>query len=218
MHATKGVTAVYEGLETAIADLKNGSAGWVTRRDGAEVLGEFAARSIAALHQHRQESDVDVQAAVARQLSRASATLEGVSPEPRQYTLAELVQSCAKGEIRLVSEHGDGYQVEVKFQDDRHQVVYITPYKRRDGVELIRVFTYCAKDPDQDVLTWAMRSNAKLVQCALGVFFEDGVEKLVLLNNFILSETTPTEIKAAVKEIAFYGDWLEEKVTGMDDF
>ncbi|MCC6142552.1 MAG: hypothetical protein IT368_01975 [Candidatus Hydrogenedentes bacterium] len=209
---------MFEGLDCAIADLKNRQAGWVTRRDAAEAIGEFAARSLAALHAHGEDDDVDVQSSVARELARAKAALRGIVPAAKARTLRELVHSCAKEDVRVVRETETGYEISVRFHDTRHQVVYITPHKRKDGVDLIRVFTYCANNPNQDVLTWALRSNAKLVQCALAVFFEDGVQKLVLMNNFILSETTPTEIKAAVKEIAFYGDWLEEKVTGMDDF
>ena len=39
-----------------------------------------------------------------------------------------------------------------------------------------------------------------------------------LVSSTIASETSPEEIKAAVKEVAFYGDWIENKLTGSDEF
>ena len=41
---------------------------------------------------------------------------------------------------------------------------------------------------------------------------------MVLARTFLASEATPAQVKAAVKEIAYYGDWLELKLTGLDDF
>ena len=205
-------------IEAAATILRNEEAGWVNRRDAADRLGEVAARALAVLHDAQAGNDPDVQRAVARALAHARAALEGVAPQARTFTLEELAQSCAKRGSREVSAHGKGYQVVVHLTDGRRQIVYIDPYRRSDGTELVRVQTFCGRDPQGDTLRWALRSNGKLAQCALAVSYAEDEERLVLLNNFLLSETTPIEIRDAVKEIAFYGDWLEQKLSGLDDF
>ena len=40
----------------------------------------------------------------------------------------------------------------------------------------------------------------------------------VMANCFLASHVSPAELKAAVKEIAFYGDWIEKEMTGADNF
>ena len=45
---------------------------------------------------------------------------------------------------------------------------------------------------------------------------EDGEDRLVLINNFVTSQATPRGIRACVKEMAAYGDWIEKKLSGED--
>jgi hypothetical protein len=46
----------------------------------------------------------------------------------------------------------------------------------------------------------------------------DGVRQYVLTSCFPAAEATPQIIKIAVKEIAYYGDWVEQRLTkGGDD-
>jgi len=40
----------------------------------------------------------------------------------------------------------------------------------------------------------------------------------VLTNCFLARTATPSLIKASVKELAHYGDWIESKLGGLDDF
>ena len=40
---------------------------------------------------------------------------------------------------------------------------------------------------------------------------------LVLVDAYPMHEATPGMVKSSVKETAFYGDWIESKMTGMDE-
>lgn len=208
---------MFESIEKAAAALSDKNGGWVTRRDGAEALGKAAARALEALRAHKEEKDVDVRRVVDEALGRASAALAGVAPKTEPYTLEELVRACEKSGSRTVKTCKDGYEIHVALKDGRHQTVYVRRFKRKDGAELIRVYTPCGK-PTEDALAWALRANAKMVQGAVALSNHNGEEVFSLMNCHIASETTPAEIKASVKELAFYGDWMEQKLSGLDDF
>jgi len=210
---------VFEDIEKAAKDLRDTKAGWVTRRDGADLLGKAAAMALATLHEHREEMDVDVRRAVDEALAKASAGLQGIAPKAGKnaYSLAELAQSCEKRGRREVQPHGDGFQITVQLKEGRHQTVYLEHFRRRDKIELVRVYTYCGAF-SEEAAAWSLRANAKLAQGAIALTEEDGEERFVLMNCFMASEVTPAELKASVKEIAFYGDWMEQKLGGMDDF
>lgn len=207
---------MFEEIDKAAVDLANREAGWVTRRDGAEVLGQAAVRALAALKAHEEEPDVDVQRSVESALGQASGALAGVAPKPGGHSLEELARFCEKPGSREVTASGDGYAVKVQLKAGRHQMVYITPFKRKDGIELVRVYTRCGP-PQEKTLSWALAANMKLAQCAFALIEEEGEEQLVLTNCYLAGQATPTEIKVAVKEVAHYGDWMETKLTGLDD-
>jgi len=201
-------------IKNAIAVLGNTEENYVRRRDAADFLGEAAGRAFAALKRHLKDPDVDVQLGVSKALERADAN---AAPPPDSYPLDKLVNACERKGARTVTKQGDGYVVEVKLQEGRGQRVYVTPYKRKDGIRLIRVYTYCgAATPD--ALRWALLANMKLTHGALALAKEDGEERFVLVNMHLADSTTPREMKASVKEAAYYGDWVEKKVTGLDDF
>ena len=209
-----------EEIDQASAELRNTSAGWVTRRDAAELLGKAATMSLNTLHDHRDEMDVDVRRSVDKALSEASAALQGVEPAPppaRKYSLQELAHACARPGAREVEPHGDGFAVVVQMKDGRTQKVYLQTYERKDHIEIVRVFTYCGVYSD-DVAKWALRANLKLIQGSLGISEDEGVERFVLITCFHADMVTPREMKTAVKEIAIYGDWVENRLSGQDDF
>ena len=210
---------MYEEIEKAVKQLKDSNAGWVLRRDAAEKLGNYAAQSLGVLKKLEEEPDVDVRRCITEALENASAGLAGIEPKETQteHSLEELVKACEKEGKRTVEPKDDGYAITVKLKDGRHQIVYVSPLKRKDGHELIRVFTYCGT-PSDEALEWALRTNTKLVQGALALWDEDGEQKLVLLNCFFASEVTINEMRAAIKEISYYGDWIENKLTGLDEF
>jgi len=210
---------MFEEIDKAAENLAKKDAGWVFRRDAAEALGEAASRALDALKAHAEEPDMDVRSSVDKALGQASGALAGVRPQtqPGRYSLEELARACEKPGTREVEPNGDGYAVDVQPKAGRHQTVYVMPFKRKDGVELIRVYTLCGP-ARPDALSWALRTNMKLAQCAFAMMKDNGEEQLVLMNCYLAGEASPTEIKVAVKEVAYYGDWIENKLTGLDDF
>jgi hypothetical protein len=211
-----------DDLNNIVNALADSSAGWVARRDAAEALGQIAQTSLTALRSHKDEGDVDVRVAVERALASigagasnvAATAARGASEEP---TLKELAQACEKKLRRAIKPEDDGYLVRVQMKQGRTQDVIIQPHKRSDGREMIRASTQCGK-PDAETIAWAIRSNDKLSYCAFSIHGEGEEERLVIVKNFDPARVTGEMVKDAVKEIAFYGDWMEKKLTGEDNF
>lgn len=207
-----------DSIDQATEKLSDKNAGWVSRRDGADALGKIALQAIETLQRFYDESDVDVKRAVREALARtnASGTAAPQAPAPSQ-TLEEMVQGLIKEGERTVAHDGTKFKVEVILpKTNRRQNVYVDPYRRSDGVSLVRVYTYCGK-PSEDVYKWALTTNTKLAQGFLALVEDEGEEPMMaLMNCYIASELTARELKASVKEVAYYGDWVENKLTGLD--
>lgn len=207
-----------QSLEKTISSLHDRDAGWVSRRDAAEALGKVAAEAVSALVAQKDEPDVDVRTAVRSALGWASAGLRSIKPVPqsRSYTLEELANACAKEGRRKVEGKGDEYIVYVTTKEGRQQIVYITPDRRSDGLDLVRVYTRCGP-AGADTMRWALENNLKLVHGALALSTADGREEFVIVNCLIAGEATPDGVLASVKEMAHYGDWMEQKLAGRDE-
>jgi hypothetical protein len=209
---------VNEQVARAAKALRDEKSGYVDRRDAAQALGEIASDALGVLHQFREEEDVDVRSTIDKALGAASAALAGITPAPGEGpTLEDLARSCEKEGERRVEPSGDGFAIHVQGADGRKQTVYARPHKRKDGVALIKVYTHCGPYRE-DALAWALRANTNIAQGALALEKGEDGEEFVLVNSFITGEVTPREFKGAVKEIAFYGDWIEKKLTGLDEF
>jgi len=211
---------MFEDIDKAVGNLSNRNAEGVDRRDAADALGGAAARALAALRAHVEDPDVDVRAAVRGVLARMEAAppARGTDAETRkEYSIDELARTCEKPGKRTVERNGDGYRVEVILKDDRRQTVYIMPFTRQDGIKLIRVYTFCGV-ARPNVARWALHTNMKLAQCAFALMKDEDQEQLVLLNSYLANDVTPNEIHLAVKEVAYYGDWVEREYAGLDDF
>jgi hypothetical protein len=209
-----------EELEKAAKNLADTDAGWVHRRDGAAKLGEIAAKALDALRQFGDEMDVDVRRAVDDALENASGALQGVKPVRRtsSYTLQEMAEGLADTEKRTVAPHEDGYVIQLELNDGRRQAVFVLPHTLRDGAQTVRVYTRCGT-PTAQSLEWALRANMKLSQGALAIRrTDDGKKEFVIINCFLANELTPTELKDAVKRVGFYGDWVEQKLSDLDEF
>ena len=205
-------------LDKIIEALKDRDGGWVTRRDAAEALGQIAGKSLATLKTHVNEEDVDVRSAVHRALADIGAVDAGKSDgSPKVYSLKELAQACEKKLQRAVKAQGEGYVVRAQTTEGRTQDVFVAPHKRDDGRTLIRVATRCGV-ADDETIAWAIRSNSQLMYCAFCVEKRGDDEELVIVKNFNPKYVTPFMVKDAVKEIAYYGDWLEKKLSGEDKF
>lgn len=210
---------MFEEIDGAIQKVKDTKAGWVTRRDAVELLGKVAIKALNALLDASDEMDVDVRRSVDDMLGRAAAALKGVKPKVVQETLSleELAKACAKEGVRVVEPEGDGYVVRVSMKDGRRQHVHLRQFTRADGVALLQVYTVCGK-ADEKSYAWALRANMKLIQGAVALARQGDDERFVLTMCFLAGEVTKPEIKAAVKEAAYYGDWIEQKVSGQDEF
>ncbi|MBI1321522.1 MAG: hypothetical protein GC168_21595 [Candidatus Hydrogenedens sp.] len=207
-------------LNEALEALKNPQAGWVTRRDAAELLGKVARKTVAVLESHRDDADVDVRKAVQEALDRIDRTQSAAQESPSEPdtppTLDALARSCAKRGEREVTAEGKGYCITVALPEGRAQRVYLNETARADRPPLLCVQTRCGT-PDERTKLWALRSNAKLSHCAFALRDDGGREELLLVNNIDLRLATPDGVKAAVKEMAFYGDWIEHKLSGLDE-
>jgi len=211
-------TEIMQSVDDYAGTLNNTEETWVNRRDAAEGLGKIAVKCRAALDAHQEDADTDVRAMIAKQL----AELGGESAAPAaahksRFTLEELAQACARPGARAVEPHNDGFLVTVKTDESRTQKVYVMPFKRRDGKALIRVYSICGEATAKTV-NWVLRANGKLIHCAYATVQEDGKDLLILVNNFRFDRATPNGVKSAVKEIAFYADWLEGKLSTGDEF
>jgi len=214
---------MFEELDRTIASLKDTSAGWVTRRDAALALGEYAKRARAALEAQAGEKDVDVRKGIEDGLAMAGtsaappASTTRAPERPSPPTMKELAQACIRKGRRAVKPDGDGFLVRVQTKADRTQDVRIDRYKQEGTREMIRLSTVCA-DADDDSIAWAIRSNNKFIYCAFCVEERDGTDRIMIVSNFDPELVTPEMVKNAVKEIAHYGDWLERKLTGEDNY
>lgn len=202
---------MFREVEKAAERLADGRAGWVTRRDAAEALGEVAERALRALKARVKDADVDVKTAAERALGRVSAALAG-HPAMSGYTLEELAKACAKDGSRTVSREGDAYVVEVKTGENRRQRVCLALVKGRVG-RLLEISTRCGK-ADADVHAWALRANMDIALGALAMMKDGDDDILVLRGCYLPDQVSPSEVKACVKELAHYGDWLESRLSG----
>lgn len=212
-----------QDLEQAVAqcvkDLGDTKAGWVTRRDAAELLGKVARQALQCLSAHREEPDQDVRQAVTQALKDAQAgNLPPATGDTQPtYSVEELVRACEKPGQRTVEPHGDGFLIRVRTSEKRMQSVQVHAFTHSDGAQYIRIHTFCAEADDKKIV-WAMRANAKMPHCAFAVHGHDGKEWIILVHNFSRDRAKPEDLKEAVKAIAFYGDWFEQRLSGADEF
>jgi hypothetical protein len=200
-------------IEEAIRTLKDKTAGWVSRRDAALSLGEVAQLACKTLIAYQSEEDVDVRRGVDEALEKIGVPASGgVNGAPK---LEDLVRACERRGKRTMAPHGKGYLVTVDLPGGRTQRVRVKEAKSRDGRPTIRVYTRCGI-ADEKTRAWAMQANAHLLHAAFATVDDDDGEMLVLVRNFDRTRVDAEDLKACIKEIAFYGDWMESKLTSED--
>lgn len=204
-------------MQEALENIGNPELGWVMRRDAAEALGKIAYNSVTALADHLQDKDTDVQMAVERCLEPIHIVLRSGARMRRHYTLRDLAFACEKKGARLVEAHDSGFVITVKLPNGRSHRVYLMPHEGRDGRKMVRVYTLCGVAAPEK-LAWALKANTKLTHGAFAMLRWKDEDHLAIMNNILKQEALPDVIKNAVKEMAYYGDWLEEKISGMDEF
>ncbi len=204
-------------LEKAVSTLRDSRAGWVHRRDAVLDIERALRRGLEALHAHRGDKDVDVRRAVEQVLQRLRVPAPGPAPRAESYDLAEAAHACEKPGERVVRAYGEGFCVDVHLNGGRSQRVYLAPQASEGGADTFRVFSYCTA-PNAQVKEWALRNNDRLLHSAFAIAPGNEGEQLVLVRHFTQDDASPRRVKAAVKEIAHYADWLEKKLTGKDEF
>lgn len=204
-----------KSIQELIQELNDKTAGWATRRDAVESLGKYAHRLVTELLNHQQEEDMDVQMEVERSLQPLHVLLETPGKTQKQYTLRELALACERHGHRTVDTYKTGFVVTVKLEEGRSHRVYIMPNKSTESKKTIRLFTLCG-ETFPEMISWALKANAKLTHGAFAVLKFNDEEQLVIINNILKEDATPALIKRGVKEMAFYGDWLEEKLSDRD--
>ena len=196
--------------------LNNPQNGWVIRRDAAERLGRAALESITALSSHLKDKDMDVVIAIEACLEPLHVVLQTRDKTRKHYSFRDLAEGCQKKNSREVETHEKGYMITVTLPKKRRQRVYIMRYKSKDGRDMVRVFTMCGR-ANKDYEHLALQLNRKFSHAALALQKWKDEDYLVLVNNILRQEATPDMIKRCVKEMAYYGDWLEEKIEGTDE-
>ncbi len=205
-------------LEQLVRTLEDRESGWVVRRDAAELLGKVAQHAISALISQRNDTDMDVQLQVERSLEGLYALALPGSAHKGEFTLRDLAIACDRRPARVVEPHQDGYLVTVRLDAARSQRVHIMPYETRDGRRIIRVYTACGP-ATSEAMAWVLRSNGKLTHGAFAILqAKEGPEQIVLLNNLMRQDATPEAVKMSVKQIAYFGDQLEQRLNQLEEF
>jgi hypothetical protein len=206
-----------DDLDRAIAEVSNRGATWVSRRDAADYLGRVAAQAREALKQNAEDPDTDVRAAVARALGDAAWRDAGRAGRESQLTLEELVRAIEKPGKREVQVIGGGFEIAVTLKNGRTQKVCATHGTSEAGADTIRVCSRCGPAAEQE-MAWALRTNNRLPHCSLAIVEDGGREWFDLVHSLRAQKATVDEFRACVKEVAFYADWAEARLTKGDVF
>ncbi len=205
-------------LDRAIATLKDREMTWVARRDAADWLGKLAARALDGLTASRaQDGDRDVQDAVNRALAEAKDSLGTVEPNTGRLSIDTLVKAIAKPGVRDVAPKDDGFEITVALRDGRAQRISVVKDKAQSGDETVRLSTRCGPAADK-ALRWALKTNCGFTHCGMALVEDAGKEWFDLLHAIPIETATVDEFKACLKEMAFYGDWAETKLSEGDAF
>jgi hypothetical protein len=206
-----------ECIQEWTGKLSNQDAGWVIRRDAAEKLSQIAEESIMLLKSHRDDSDRDVQKEVSDALLRIKSLAENTEASEINHkpSLEKLVKALKKPGSRDVNAVSDGFDITVSLNDGRTQTVNVSPGKSQSGNDLVHVTSICGEAIEK-VHAWALKSNVQFSHCALATKTIDSKSMLVMVKSFLAEEVSFRQLKASVKEIAYYGDWVESKLDKED--
>ncbi len=206
-----------ESIASLQSLLEDREGGWVQRRDAAEALGKLSYQAASSLVEHLEDADMDVRIAIERCLEPLHVMLRTRAKLRKHYTLRDLAYACERRGARAIETQDAGFVVSVKLKNGRSQRVHIMPHETRDGKSMVRIYTLCGP-ATAEKQAWALKANAKLTHGAFALMPWQGQEHLVIINNILKQEALPDVVKRCVKEMAQYGDWLEEKLSGLDEF
>lgn len=204
-----------DDLDRAVAQLSNRSGTWVTRRDAADFLGKVVARARGALAMFAEDADTDVRGAVQRALGDAAWRDAGRTSKEALLTLDELVRAVERPGKRSARAADGGYEIIVTLKDGRTQKVFVSHGTSEAGAQTIRVRSRCGL-VDQGAMEWALRTNNRLPHSSIAIVDEDGQSWFELVHSLRAQKATPAEFRACIKEVAFYADWAEAKLSKQD--
>jgi len=206
-----------DDLDRAITQLSNREGTWVARRDAADFLGKIATRARQGLAQFAQDPDTDVRAAVARALGDTAWRDAGRASASAQLTLEELVRAVEREGKRMARPIDGGFEITVTLKSGRAQKVLVTHGTSEAGADTIRVRSRCGL-ADPNAMAWALRTNDRLPHCSIAVVEDVGQQWFEIGHSLRTQKATPDELRSCVKEVAFYGDWAEARLSKADAF
>ncbi len=207
-----------QAISKTLGVLADSEAGWVDRRDAAVELGQGAVEAVRGLKAHEKDSDRDVQESIRqslRDVGRAAAGIDLDAPTGGMPSLEKLVEALEKEGSRDVAKSGDAFEITVATDNGRSQKVRVEATQSNTQRDIIRVTTLCAK-AEEKAHVWALTNNSHMSHCSLAIENRDGEPWLILVNSLFAETVSFAELKLTVKEVAFYGDWVEDKLTGED--
>ncbi|MCX5758810.1 MAG: hypothetical protein NTU83_09965 [Candidatus Hydrogenedentes bacterium] len=200
---------MFEGIERAAQVLADAKAGWVNRRDAAVFLGETANDSLAALVLYRNDMDQDVKNAVAKSVAKVCLCVEV------EHTLEEMAQTCSELPEVAVKMHAQGFVADVRLANGHAHRVFVSRYLAENHPPAIRVFSICGRPTPQSI-PWALRMNMQLSHGALAITGEGNEEQFALVDYYLASQVSPLEVAVSVRELGFYGDWIETRLKELE--
>lgn len=129
-----------------------------------------------------------------------------------------LVKEALEG-VDCFVQHGgrDSFRLVVPVPDNRLHEVYIEVVEGRSGERLLQVFSVCGK-ADPKHYEFALKLNTELTIGGLSIRDVNGQPMFVMTRTYSRGLVTPTDIRAAVLEIARRGDWVEQQLCWYDVF
>ena len=206
-----------DDIDKAVAQLSNRSGTWVARRDAADFLGKVASRARAALAQFAQDPDTDVRAAVAKAMGDTAWRDAGRDSKAAQLTLEELVRAVERPGKRAARAIEGGFEITATLKNGRAQKVLVTRGTSEAGAETIRVRSRCGL-ADTKEMAWALRTNDRLPHCSIAIVEDNGRQYFEIGHSLREQKATPDELRACIKEVAFYADWAEARLSKQDAF
>ncbi|MHC4600545.1 MAG: HEAT repeat domain-containing protein [Planctomycetota bacterium] len=201
----------------------------------AEVRRE-AARTLASIGDERaldalRKAGKDADARVAKAAREAVKTVESrTAPPPPPKPAASdagddrppdrtaLLRAALQGVDGSIAERKYGFKITVELVDGRKQYVrVVTDRSDPDGDPLLLFFTLCC-EADPERYAWALKANARLPLGALAIREVGGREQLILMETFLEDHASVDEIRKAVLTLAEKGDYIENRITGKDNF
>ena len=126
-----------------------------------------------------------------------------------------LVREAVEGLDCFVQGARDHFRILVKLPNNRLQEVYVEVGQGRHRERLLSVFSVCCP-ADPRHYEFALKLNAELTYAGLSVRDVNGEPMFVMSRTYPRSHADAAQVRAALREIAKRGDWVEQQLTQAD--